>query len=107
MSVILAVVVLLMQPAAVGALLAPPVVIAVRRRRVVPGMLLYLGAVGSLFGWLAAWNADFDHADATGAGGNAFAVIGWFLAAMLLAGAAIAVTRTPPRAALPGWSGDA
>ena len=97
MVVILAVFVLLMQPLALAALVAPPILIAVRRRRVVPGVLLYVLAVGSLVAWLAVGNADLDRADATGAAGNAFAGVGWFLAAMVTAGAAIAVTHKPAR----------
>jgi hypothetical protein len=92
---LLALVVLLMQPLALAALVATPIVIAVRRRRVLPAVLLYVVAVGSLFAWIVAWNADFDRADSTGGAGNAFAGVGWLVAALLLAGGAIAVTRRP------------
>jgi hypothetical protein len=98
MDVVLAVVVLMMQPLALGALIAPPIVIAVRRRRVLLASLLQLGAVGSLFAWLVAWNADFDRADATGGAGNAFSGIGWLVVGLLLAAAALTVTRAPARA---------
>jgi hypothetical protein len=76
--------------------LLPPVVLLLdgRRPRAVLGALLVADLV-CFVAWFLAWDADMDHADATGGAGSILAGWGWIVGGCVAAVAAMVVGRRP------------
>jgi len=84
---------LLWLPVAVVAV--PPVVMGVRRRWSLAGVALWLVGVALAIGWVLAWSAGMDRADATGESGSLFGELGWLVAAVAVATASIVLATRP------------
>jgi hypothetical protein len=82
-------VVLLSQVLPVLVAVGPPIAMAVRRRWSLPGLALWLFALGLLVAWGAAASAGIDRADATGGQGSIWTGAHWLLAAVAVAAAAV------------------
>ena len=94
MEVVLVVLVMLLVagvPLAVA--IGPLVVMAVRHRWTVPSVGAWLLGLVLLGFWSAAGSADMDRADATGGQGSILAGVGWLVAAVAAAVAAVVLTR--------------